>query len=77
MKILSVLLEEVGSPVKIAKKLDITKNAVYGWTNESKRHPSNEHVQNMLEILKKEDKDKLSEILVEELQKFQELIFEF
>ncbi len=77
MKILSILLEEIGSPAGVAKKLDLTKNAVYGWMNEKERHPSNENARDMVKLLKDENEEKLREILIEELQIFQKLIFKF
>lgn len=77
MRILSILLEEIGSPAGVAKRLDLTKNAVYGWMNEKERHPSNENAREMVKILKDENEEKLREILIEELQIFQKLIFKF
>ena len=77
MRILTLLLEELESPAEIAKRLKITRNAVYGWLNESKRHPSNEHVQDMLKISKKENEDRLKDLLIDELQIFQKLIYKF
>ncbi|KXA98855.1 hypothetical protein AKJ39_00385 [candidate division MSBL1 archaeon SCGC-AAA259J03] len=77
MRILTRLLEELKTPTEIAKRLNITRNAVYGWLNEKKRHPSNEHVCELLKILNNENEERFREILVEELQIFQKLIFEF
>ncbi|KXA91726.1 hypothetical protein AKJ57_00110 [candidate division MSBL1 archaeon SCGC-AAA259A05] len=77
MKILTALLEEAQTPAEVARRLNITRNAVYGWINESDRHPSNEHVHEMLKILNDENEKKFREILVEELQIFQELISKF
>lgn len=77
MKILKTLLEKEKSVAEAARKLNVTRTAVYGWKNEKKRHPSNEHTREMLEILAQENKNKIREILLKELQNFQQLIFKF
>ncbi len=77
MEVLNSLLDEIETPAEVARMLDISKNAVYGWINEKERHPSNENVKKMLEILNREKEDILKYILVEELQTFQDLILKF
>lgn len=77
MKILSGLLEEIGGPVEVAGRLDISRNAVYGWLKERKRHPSNKNALKMLKILNSENQGRLRNILIEELQIFQDLILKF
>lgn len=77
MRVLNELLEEIENPAEVARRLDITRNAVYGWINEKRRHPSNEHALEMLKVLNSENERKFKEILVEELQIFQRLVFNF
>lgn len=74
MKVLEALLEEFDTPVEVAKRLEISRNAVYGWINEEKRHPSNSNLEKMLKILNRENEEKFRDFLVEELQIFQKLI---
>ncbi|KXB05280.1 hypothetical protein AKJ49_01135 [candidate division MSBL1 archaeon SCGC-AAA382A03] len=77
MKIIRTLLEEFKTQKEIAKRLNITKNAVNGWLNKKDKHPNNKHVKEMLEILKNKNEEKLNNILFEELQIFQKLLLKF
>ncbi|KXA88970.1 hypothetical protein AKJ62_04070 [candidate division MSBL1 archaeon SCGC-AAA259D14] len=77
MKVLTILLEELKNPAEVAKRLNITRNAVYGWIKDKKRHPSNENAREMLKILNDENEKKIREILIDELHIFQKLVFDF
>ena len=74
MKILNRLLENHKNLKEVSEELNISKNAVYGWIREEKRHPSNENTEKLIIMLKRKNEDVLKEILIKEIQEFQQLV---
>lgn len=77
MKLLEMLIGELGSRSEVSKVLQISKSTLSGWMNERSRHPSNSSMDRVFDVAWKINPEKTQNILNEELKAFRNAINSF
>lgn len=70
MKLLEIILRELGSGKTAADALEISKSTLSGWINEEKRHPCNHFLNRILCLARELDPAGTRMILDDELRSF-------
>lgn len=71
---MSVLFDESLSIEDVAKVVGVSRVAVYRWLNDARRHPSNENTDKILEAAAAVDRERVRQILLDELKTFNTLV---
>ena len=68
-KLIQILIDHLGSTRAVARKLRVSAKAVWNWTSTSSTHPSNYHLRGVLKLAIKIDRERVLEIIEEDLLK--------
>jgi transposase len=74
LRLLSVLFDELSSLENVSKMIGVSRIAIYRWLNDVYRHPSNENTHKILKVATALDREKVREILLDELKTFNTLV---
>lgn len=77
MRILEMLIQELGSKFEVANALKISKSTLSGWLNEKDRHPSNSSMERALDLARKVNPKSTRKILDDESNTFDKAIETF
>lgn len=70
MKLLELLIREMGSKSKVSAALRVSRSTISGWMNDRNRHPSNSSVKRVLDLAWEVDPQETQRILDDELDAF-------
>jgi len=70
-KLIQILINHFGSTRAVAKKLEISTKAVWNWINAKSTHPSNHHLQCVIQLAIRIDRKLVLDILEEDLTNHQ------
>jgi predicted transcriptional regulator len=66
-KLIQILINHFDSTRAVAKKLEISTKAVWNWINANATHPSNHHLQRVIQLAISIDRELVLDILEEDL----------
>jgi len=66
-KLIQILINHFDSTRAVAKKLEISTKAVWNWINANSTHPSNHHLQRVIQLAIRIDRELVLDILEEDL----------
>lgn len=66
-KLIQILIDHFDSTRAVAKKLEISTKAVWNWINANSTHPSNHHLQRVIQLAIRIDRELVLNILEEDL----------
>jgi predicted transcriptional regulator len=70
-KLIQILIDHFDSTRAVAKKLEISTKAVWNWNNANSTHPSNHHLQRVIQLAIGIDWELVFDILEEDLNNHQ------
>jgi predicted transcriptional regulator len=70
-KLIQILINHFDSTRAVAKKLQISTKAVWNWINADSTHPSNHHLQRVIQLAIRIDRELVLDILEEDLTNHQ------
>lgn len=71
IKLIRILIDHLGSTRAVARELKISAKAVWNWITTNSTHPSNYHLRCVLQLAIKMDRERILDILEEDLLKHQ------
>lgn len=77
MKLLELLVRELGSKIETSKALGISRSTLSNWMNSESRHPSNSSTRRVLELARKVNSEEACKVLSDELDAFYESLISF
>lgn len=77
MRLLEMLVQELGSRSGVADALKVSRSTLSGWLNERDRHPSNSSLKRILDLVARVSPEDTERILEEELMVFKRAIDTF
>ncbi len=77
VKLLEMLVQELGSRSKVSNALHVSKSTLSGWLNEKNRHPGNSFTERILSLARELNIRGTQRILSDELRIFREALVYF
>ena len=71
IKLIRILINRLGSTRAVARELRISAKAVWNWVSTCSTHPSNYHLRGALQLAIKMDRERVLDIIEEDLMKHQ------